>query len=123
MLATRLKAVPTAVSEHRSVTLGQYQSLPFGLFLSPSGSPEVFVEGAITRLTPLSRDHHGPRAILHAVERIIDSYDAQRDRAQHDLTIAQNQLRDYEARLGTAFQHETYLTELTELRERLKDVL
>jgi chromosome segregation ATPase len=122
-LATRLKSLPTAVSENRSVTLGQYQGLTFGLFLSPYGSPDVFVEGAITRMAPLSRDHHGPRAILNAAERIVDSYDAQCTSTRHDLTIAQTQLRDYEARLGAAFSHDGYATELTELRDRLKAAL
>jgi hypothetical protein len=123
VLATRLQSIPTAVSESRSVTLGQYQGLAFGLFLSPYGSPEVFVEGAIMRMTPLARDHQGPRAILNAVERILDSYDAQCDRTRHDLTIAQTQLREYEARIGTAFLHDAYVTELTDLRDRLKAAL
>jgi hypothetical protein len=123
VLATRLPSIPTIVFEHRSVTLGQYQGLAFGLFLSPVGNPEVFVEGAIMRMTPLARDHHGPRAILNAVERIMDSYDAQCDRTRHDLTLARTQLRDFEARLGTAFPHDAYVTELTDLRNRLKAAL
>jgi hypothetical protein len=122
-LAIRLQSLAVAVSEHRSVTLGQYQGLPFGLFLSPQGNLEVFVEGATTRMTSLLREHHGPRAILNAVERIIDSYDVECERARNDLTIAQNQLRAYEARTGTAFPHDSYVTELTELRDRLKAAL
>lgn len=122
-LAIRLQSLPVAVSENRSITLGQYQGLLFGLFLSPHGSPDVFVEGATTHMTPLSREHHGPRAILNAVERIIDSYDVECERARHDLTIAQLQLRDYEARIGAAFPHEAYVTELTELRDQMKAAL
>ena len=116
-------SLPAAVSENRSVPLGQYQGLHFGLFLSPHGSPDVFVEGATTRLAPLSTDHHGPRAILNAVERIIGAYDAERARARNDLTIARHQLRDYAARMGAAFPHGAYVSELTELHDRLKAAL
>lgn len=35
-------------------------------------------------------------------------------------TIAESQLRDYQARLGQAFPHEAYLLELTGLRDQLK---
>lgn len=122
-LAACLQSLPLAVSENRSMALGQYRGLQFGLFLSPSRSPEVFVEGATTRLTALSRDHHGPRAILHAVERILDAYEAECVRAQRDLTIAQQQWRDYEARIGRGFPHDRYVAELTELRDRLKAAL
>jgi hypothetical protein len=122
-LAIRLTSLPPAVSENRSIPLGQYRGLRFGLFLSPHGSPDVFVEGAATRMASLSRDHYGPRAILNAVERIIDSYDTERARTRNDLTIAEHQLRDYEARIGAAFPHDGYVTELTDLRDRLKATL
>ena len=75
------------------------------------------------RLEPLSRDFHGPRAILNAVERLIGSYDAQCDTARKNLTIAQDQLRDYQAPLGASFPHDTYLMELTGLRDQLKAAL
>jgi hypothetical protein len=83
----------------------------------------VFVEGAAMRLEPLSRDFHGPRAILNAVERLIGSYDAQCATARKNLAIAQDQLRDYQARLGASFPHDTYLMELTGLRDQLKAAL
>ena len=85
--------------------------------------PEVFVEGARRAMAPLSRDHHGPRAILNAVERLVGSYDAQCDTRPADLAIAQDQLRDYQARLGAPFPHDAYLTELTGLRDQLKAAL
>lgn len=39
---------------------------------------------------------------------------------QKDLSITETQLRDYKLRLGLPFPQETYLAQLTELRDRLK---
>jgi len=44
-------------------------------------------------------------------------------KATRDLAIAQGQLRDYEARLGTGFAHAAYLEELTGLRHQLEAAL
>jgi hypothetical protein len=52
------------------------------------------------------------------VERLVDAYDFERGRATRDLGIAQGQLRDFEARLGARFAHESYLDELTSLRNQ-----
>ena len=81
------------------------------------------VEGALRRSISLARDVHGPRAILNAVERLIGSAEAERDTARRDLAIAQGQLRDYEARLGTGFTHAAYLEALTTLRNQLEAAL
>ena len=69
----------------------------------------------------LSRDSHGPRAVLNALDRLAGSYrgTVRRPPAQ-DLAIAEGQLRDYEARLGQPFAHDDYLAELTDLRDQLK---
>ena len=83
-------------------------------------APEIYLEGATTRLATLSRDHHGPRAVLNALERLADGYGSECDRVQRDLGIAQSQLRDYQARLGKPFPHDAYLAELTTLRDQLK---
>jgi hypothetical protein len=123
LLAARLTSLPASVHEARNIPLGRYRGLRFGLALSPYSAPEVFVQGAAMRLEPLSRDFHGPRAILNAVERFIGSYDAQCDTARKNLAIAQDQLRDYQARLGASFPHDTYLMELTGLRDQLKTAL
>ena len=112
-LAARLHALPALVYETRSVPLGLSRGLRFGLVQHPQGAPEVYVEGALRRSAPLARDVHGPRAILNAVERLIGSAAAERDKARRDLEIAQGQLRDYEARLGAGFPHATYLEALT----------
>ena len=68
----------------------------------------------------LSRDHHGPRAVLNAVERLASAYGSECVRVRQDLSIAQAQFRDYQARLGKPFLHDAYLSELTALRDLLK---
>jgi hypothetical protein len=80
----------------------------------------VYLEGSTTRLTTLSREHQGPRAVLNALERLANSYGSDCDRIRQDLAIAEAQLRDYHARLGKPFMLETYLLELTALRDQLK---
>ena len=122
-LAARLHALPVLVYETHSVALGLTRGLRFGLVQHPQGAPEVYVEGALRRSAPLARDVHGPRAILNAVERLIGSAAAERDKARRDLEIAQGQLRDYEARLGAGFPHATYLEALTALRTQLEAAL
>ena len=122
-LAARLQALPALVYETRSVPLGLVRGLRFGLVQHPQGAPEVYIEGALRRSAPLARDVHGPRAILNAVERLIGSAEAERDKATRDLAIAQGQLRDYEARLGAGFAHAAYLEELTTLRNQLEAAL
>ena len=122
LLGLRLKSLPGKVSEPRSVPLGTYQGLTFGIVLHPH-SHEAFLEGAITRTAALSRDAHGPRAILNALDRLIGTYPAQAATARTDLAIAQGQLRDYDSRLGQAFAHDAYLAELTGLRDQLKTAL
>jgi hypothetical protein len=83
-------------------------------------APEVYLEGATTRLATPSREHRGPRAVLNALERLADGYGSECDRVPRDLGIAESQLRDYQARLGKPFPHDTYLAELTSLRDQLK---
>ena len=100
--------------------LGTYRGLRFGMVLNPQWSPEVYLEGATTRIDTLSRDHHGPRAVLNALDRLANAYGSDIARTKQDLAIAESQLRDYQARLGKPFQHDAYLTELTALRDQLK---
>jgi hypothetical protein len=123
VLAARLHGLPALVSETRRVALGLYRGLRFGLVQYLQGAPEVYVEGALRRCAPLTRDVHGPRAVLNAVERLIGSAAAERDKTARDLAIAQGQRRDYEARLGTAFAHTAYLEALTALRNQLEAAL
>jgi N12 class adenine-specific DNA methylase len=122
-LAARLHALPAVVVETRMMPLGMYRGLRFGLVQHPQGPPEVVIEGALRRCAPLARDAHGPRAIFNAVERLIGSTEAERDKASRDLAIAQGQRRDYEARLGAGFAHAGYLEDLTTLRNQLETAL
>jgi hypothetical protein len=88
--------------------------------LHPQFPPDVYLEGAITRQSTLSRDHQGPRAVLNALERLAGAYGSDSARVRQDLSIAESQLRDYQARLGKPFLHDAYLTELTAFRDQLK---
>ena len=103
------------VRETTRVPLGIYRGLRFGMVLHPQFPPDVYLEGAITRQSTLSREHQGPRAVLNALERLASGYGSECDRVRQDLAIAESQLRDYQARLGKPFLHDAYLSELTEL--------
>jgi hypothetical protein len=122
-LGTRLQAMPALVCETHTVPLGLCRGLRFGLVQHQQGASDVYIEGALRRSTSLARDVHGSRAILNAVERLIGSAAAERDKATRDLAIAQGQLRDYEARLGAGFVHAAYLEALTDLRTQLEAAL
>ena len=82
----------------------------FGVVLDPRFGPDVFLEGVASRQCGFLSEHQGPRAILNAVERLVRAFDTECARVRQDLTIAEGQLRDYQARLGTAFLHEVYLS-------------
>ena len=119
-LGHRLDSLPERVRETERHTLGRYRGLAFGLVLHPGGAAEVFLDGAATRQGMLSRDHRGPRAVLNALDRLAASYHGRCDDARQELTIAEGQLRDHQARIGQPFPHDTYLAELTDLRDRLR---
>jgi hypothetical protein len=120
MLAGQLDALPRNVRDTTRKPLGIYRGLRFGLVLHPQFPPDVYLEGAIFRQSPLSRDHHGPRAVLNALERLAGAYGSECVRVRQDLAIAESQLRDYQARLGKPFLLDAYLSELTSLRDQLK---
>jgi hypothetical protein len=120
VLGARLGALPEYVRQSQRVPLGVYRGLRFGLTLDPQYAPELYLEGAITRRSPLSRDHHGPRAVLNALERLAGGYGSECSRVRENLGIAESQLRDYKSRLGGPFPHDAYLSELTGLRDQLK---
>ena len=120
VLGGQLDGLPGNVLQQRTFPLGKYRGLGFGVVLHPQFPPEVYLEGAVTRQTRLSRESHGPRAVLNALERLVEGYASELGRTQQDLTVAENQLRDYQGRLGTKFAHEAYLTELTAIRDQLK---
>ncbi len=119
-LGTYLDTLPKTVGAKQRFPLGIYRGLRFGLVRHAQFAPELYLEGTITRHEPLSRDHHGPRAILNALENLAGSYVMQCESTQKELAIAQAQLRDYQVRLGALFTHASYLSELTQLRDQLK---
>ena len=123
ILGGRLDGLPKHFRETTRVSIGSYRGLHFGLVIRPEFPPEVFLEGKATRTASLSREHQGPRAVLNAVERLASEYGAECDHMRRNIAIAEGQLRDNRARLGKPFQHEAYLTELTGLRDQLKDGL
>jgi hypothetical protein len=112
--------LPRNVRDTTRVPLGVYRGLRFGLVLHPQFPANVYLEGAIIRQSTLNREHQGPRAVLNALERLATGYGSECVRVQQDLAIAEAQLRDYRERLGKPFSHETYLSELTDLRDQLK---
>ena len=120
VLAKKLEALPLHVREPTRIPIGTYRGLTFGVIVNPNFPPDVYLEGAMTRLSGLSKEHQGPRAVLNALERIASGYAAETVRVRQDLSIAESQLRDYQARLGQPFPHEAYLSELTNLRDQLK---
>lgn len=120
MLGKRLKSLPGKVSTPTHVPLGRYRGLTFGIIVNPFSAPEAFLEGTVRRHERLSRESHGPGAVLGALDRLVGTYEAEQVRTERDLELAQNQLRDYETRLGATFGHEAYLSELTQLRDQLK---
>jgi hypothetical protein len=97
-----------------------YRGLRFGLVLRPQFPTEVYLEGRALREDTLSRDHQGARAVLNALERLTGGYALACHGIRQDLAVAEGQLRDYQARLGKPFTHESYLAELTSLRDQLK---
>lgn len=119
-LAKRLDAMPSSVRDTTRVSVGSYRGLQFGLVLHPQFPPDGYLEGAIICHTVLSRDHQRPRAVLNALDRFVTGYADEIGRVRQDRAIAESQLRDYQARLGTPFPHEAYLSEMTGLRDQLK---
>jgi hypothetical protein len=112
--------LPRNVRETTRIPIGNYRGLRFGIVLHAQFAPEIYLEGATTRLATLSREHQGPRAVLNALERLAGGYGSECNRVERDLQIAESQLRDYEARLGKPFPQDAYLAELTTLRDQLK---
>lgn len=122
VLGNRMEQLPESVQQTRKVPLGKYHGLEFGIILNANFSPDAYIHGNVFRTTMLSRNA-GPRAVLNAVERLAASAPEERDRTRKDLGIAENQLADYQQRLGRPFEHEAYMTELAKLRDQLRAAL
>jgi hypothetical protein len=123
VLVRRLERMSETMQGRGRVELGVYRGLRFGLMVDPRSPPAVYLQGQCVRESDLLRDHQGPRAIVNALDRLANSYESDCRRLQEDLAVAEGQLRDYRRRLGLPFPHESFVTELTELREALRTAL
>lgn len=120
LLASRLECLPDSVTDSKSIEIGEYHGLQFGLMLYPHGQRDVYLKGNGLRTASLSRDHAGPRAVLNAISRMADSFTEHIEKTKQDLALAKQQLHDYQSRLGAEFEHEAYCYKLTELRNQLR---
>src|SRR5581483_10740442 len=120
VLGQHLGSLRLLVRQPQRVPLGTYRGLHFGLVVQTQAPPDAYLQGAATRHAMLSRDHHGPRAVLNAIERLAGEYTFECERLAQDLAIAEAQLRDYQARLDMPFAYEGYLSALTDLRDQLR---
>ncbi|HYV36082.1 MAG TPA: hypothetical protein VE988_10290, partial [Gemmataceae bacterium] len=122
-LGQKMDTLPQNARDTRRVAIGIYRGLRFGLVLHPQCAPDVYLDGAAVRQSGFLSDSHGPRAVLNAVERLAKAYETDCARVRQDLAIAEGQLRDYQARIGQPFAHDSYLAELAALRDQLKSAL
>jgi len=118
-LGQTLDSLPHHVQTQRQFHLGVYRGLRFGIVLYPHSAPAVCLEGAAPQQSILW-EHRGPRAVLNALERMADICGPECKRVRQDLAISEAQLRDYQSRLGARFPHDSYLSQLTVLRDQLK---
>jgi N12 class adenine-specific DNA methylase/SAM-dependent methyltransferase len=119
-LDRRLGGLPALVRQETDIPLGTYRGLRFGLMVQPTVPMEVYLGDALVRSSRLSAEHQGPRAVLNAVERLARSQELDMEQVERDLAISERQLRDYQERLGQAFPHDGYFSELARLRDALK---
>lgn len=119
VLQQALDAMPLDVAATMKIPIGQYRGLNFGVYLNPGRNADVYLEGAQTRICSTSSQLPGHRAVNNALERIVNGYSFDIERLNGDIAIASSQLRDYESRIGKAFDAEAYFSELTELRNHL----
>lgn len=122
-LAERLARIPERVSQAREFAIGKHRGVEFGIAVTAFGSRDVYLKGAGCRSESVSRDHAGPRAILNAVARIVNSFDSRMDETRRDLALAEQQLADYRERLGVEFANGDYIAELKDLRDALRNAL
>jgi hypothetical protein len=123
ILAPALETANRTVREVQRMPLGVYCGLRFGLVLHPRAWPDVYLQGAAYHQAGFLGESHGPRAVLNAVERLAGAIGTECTGVEQQLAVAESQLRDYQASLGKPFLHDTYLTALTGVRDRLKDGL
>jgi N12 class adenine-specific DNA methylase len=121
-LSDRLDSLPLSVSESRYIDLGNYRGLKFGVVLHPMSHPDIYLQGDAVRHADIRRDARG-LAVLNALNRLARGYEESEQSARQELALAESQLRDFQARQGAAFPHESYLKEMSALREQLRMAL
>ena len=120
VLGARLDVLPQYVHQSQRVALGVYRGLSFGLTLDPQFAPELYLEGAITRRSLLSREHHGPRAVLNALERLAGGYGSESPACGKTWRWRSPSSATTRPASAAPFPHDAYLAELTTLRDQLK---
>lgn len=123
VLGSKLESLPSHARESTRVPIGKFKGLQYGLIIHPLNPPDVFLEGVMTRISGLSKEHQGPRAVLNALERLSTSYNTEAARLSDDVAIYESQLADYRGKLGETFSHDEYFGDLTRLRDKLKAAL
>jgi len=121
-LSDRLDTLPLSVSESRHIDLGTYRGLKFGVVLHPLSHPDLYLQGDAVRHADIRRDARG-LAVLNALNRLARGYEEAAESTRQELALARSQLRDFQTRQGAAFIHESYLKELSGLREQLRIAL
>ena len=116
----QMQRMPERVSETYRTRLGTYRGLECGMIMHPLGGTEVHLDGAVRCRETLMRDNPGPRAVLNALERLSDGYEAAIRHLKADISVKESQLRDYEGRIGKPFAHESFKSRLAELRDQLR---
>ena len=118
-LGARLDALSQYVRQGQRIALGVYRGLRFGLTLDPQFAPELYLEGAITRRSLLSREHHGPRASSTpwSAWPAATARNAPACARPGARGIPTPRLPGPPRR---PFPHDAYLSELTGLRDQLK---
>src|SRR5262249_34143221 len=119
-LGAVLESVPARVPETRRFPLGVYRGLEFGLMVHPHFPPDIYLEGTTAFQSGLLREHHGPRAIFNALERLAGNYETECDRIKRDISVAESQLHDYQKRFGMPFEEVDFFAQLARLRDLLK---
>ncbi|MCC7336560.1 MAG: DEAD/DEAH box helicase family protein [Pirellulaceae bacterium] len=120
-LAGQLALIPEHLSDRRRIRIGSVHGLEFGLDVSAFGR-EVYIKGDATIIESVSSTA-GARAILNALSRIEASYEPRMDDTRSKLALTSQQLSDYQERLGKPFVLESYITQLTDLRNQLRSAL
>ncbi|MEQ1883100.1 MAG: helicase-related protein, partial [Burkholderiales bacterium] len=122
-LEHRLERLPSKVVDPKTIPLGTWNGLECGIILGPVGNPDAYLKGAGTRGIRLNAPKPGPRAILNGFDRLSETLAPETSKLTQDISIASSQLHDYGNRLDQTFPHETYQTQLTTLRDALKNQL